>query len=62
MELQANIELNAIDVVKAAMEAGLLLVPAGKKVIRFVPPLIVTETQVDAALQIVDQVMKQVAG
>ncbi len=62
MELQANIELNAIDVVKAAMEQGLLLVPAGKKVIRFVPPLIVTETQVDAALQIVDRVMKQVAG
>ncbi len=62
MELQANIELNAINVVKAAMEAGLLLVPAGKKVVRFVPPLIVTETQVDAALQIVDEVMKQVAG
>ncbi len=62
MELQASIELNAIDVVKAGMEEGLLLVPAGKKVIRFVPPLIVTETQVDKALQIVDKVMKQVAG
>ncbi|MGB6297731.1 MAG: aspartate aminotransferase family protein [Rivularia sp. (in: cyanobacteria)] len=62
MELQASIELNAIDVVKAAMELGLFLAPAGAKVVRFVPPLIVTETEVEAALQIVDRVMKQVAG
>ncbi len=62
MELTSNIELNAIDIVKAAMEQGLLLVPAGKKVVRFVPPLIVTETQVDTALQIVDRVMEQVKG
>ena len=29
----------AIDVVKAAMDQGLLLVPAGTDVVRFVPPL-----------------------
>ena len=57
MELQADIELTAIDVVKAAMNEGLLLVPAGAKVVRFVPPLIVTEAEVDKALQIVDKVM-----
>ncbi|MEM6754517.1 MAG: aminotransferase class III-fold pyridoxal phosphate-dependent enzyme, partial [Cyanobacteria bacterium P01_C01_bin.38] len=62
MELQASIEFNAIDIVKAAMEEGLFLAPAGAKVVRFVPPLIVTEAQVDAALQIVDRVIKQVKG
>ncbi len=51
MELLADIPLTAIDIVKAAMEEGLLLVPAGPKVVRFVPPLIVTEQEVEVALQ-----------
>ncbi|MEB3219460.1 MAG: aminotransferase class III-fold pyridoxal phosphate-dependent enzyme, partial [Nostocales cyanobacterium 94392] len=55
MELQPDIELTAIDVVKAAMNEGLLLVPAGAKVVRFVPPLIVTEAQIDRALQILEK-------
>ncbi len=57
MELKADIELTAGDVVTAAINEGLLLVPAGPKVIRFVPPLIVSEKEVDTALQIVDRVM-----
>ena len=60
VELSADISLNAADVVKAAMEQGLLLVPAGLKVIRLVPPLIVTEAEVDRALQILDRVMLSV--
>ena len=60
VELSADISLNAADVVKAAMEQGLLLVPAGLKVIRLVPPLIVTEAEVDRALQILDRVMVSV--
>jgi len=44
-------EVVAIAIVKAAMEKGLLLVPAGPKVVRFVPPLIVTAEEIDRALQ-----------
>lgn len=44
-------ELTSIDLVKAAMAEGLLLVPAGPKVVRFVPPLIVTAAEVDQALE-----------
>ncbi len=51
MELKADIELTSADVVKAAMAEGLLLVPAGPKVLRFVPPLIVTDREIDQALQ-----------
>lgn len=58
MELAQNIPLTSIDVVKAAMDEGLLLVPAGPKVIRFVPPLIVSESEVNTALQAVEQAMK----
>jgi acetylornithine aminotransferase len=32
------------------MEAGVLVVPAGPKVVRFVPPLIITEQEVAKAM------------
>lgn len=54
MELNTDIELTAIDVVKAAMERGLLLVPAGPKVVRFVPPLIVSAEEVEEAAEVVE--------
>jgi acetylornithine/N-succinyldiaminopimelate aminotransferase len=42
-------------VVGAATEQGLLLVPAGLKVVRFVPPLVITAAEIDEALQKVDR-------
>lgn len=62
MELNADVELTAVDVVKAAMEQGLLLVPAGAKVVRFVPPLIVSAEEVDAAATIVEQSIAKLAA
>ncbi len=62
IELSADISLSGFDVVKAAMDRGLLLVIAGSKVIRLVPPLIVTEAEVDRALQILSEVMVSVVG
>ncbi len=55
LELRSEISLTAADVVNAAINEGLLLVPAGPKVIRFVPPLIVTEAEVNTALQAVEK-------
>jgi acetylornithine aminotransferase len=60
MELNADIEITSADVVKAAIDQGLLLVPAGPKVIRFVPPLIVTEAEVNTALQAFERAMASV--
>lgn len=60
MELKADIALTSIDLVKAAMAQGLLLVPAGPTVVRFVPPLIVTAQEVEQALQAVENVMASV--
>jgi acetylornithine aminotransferase len=62
MELQADIQLTAGDIVKAAMDEGLLLVPAGPKVLRFVPPLIVTEKEVETALQALDKAIATVTA
>jgi acetylornithine aminotransferase len=39
------------DLVGAAMKEGLLLVPAGYNVVRFVPPLIITKEEIDLALE-----------
>ncbi len=55
IELKADIELTSVDVVKAAMAQGLLLVPAGPKVIRFVPPLIVSDQEIEQATQAFEQ-------
>ncbi len=55
MELKADIELTSVEVVKAAMENGLLLVPAGPKVIRFVPPLIVSAQEIDQATETIEK-------
>lgn len=48
VELKAGVA--AVDVVKQAMEEGLLLVPAGASVVRFVPPLVISEDEVAIAL------------
>lgn len=59
MVLKDDPALTSVDVVKTAMAEGLLLVPAGPKVVRFVPPLIVAAEEVDQALQIVDRSLAQ---
>ncbi|NET80451.1 MAG: aspartate aminotransferase family protein [Moorea sp. SIO1F2] len=56
--LKSDIDLTSVDVVKAVMERGLLLVPAGPKVVRFVPPLIVSAGEVDQAALIVEQALQ----
>ncbi|KAM3103194.1 aspartate aminotransferase family protein [Phormidesmis sp. 146-12] len=55
LELSADASFTSIEVVKAAMNEGVLLVPAGPKVVRFVPPLIVTAEEIYLALRSLDQ-------
>ena len=62
MVLREDVELNSIDIVKAAMSEGLLLVPAGPKVLRFVPPLIVSAEEVDRALSLVESAIVKSAS
>jgi acetylornithine aminotransferase len=62
MEIKADIPLTAAEVVKAAMDEGLLLVPAGPKVVRFVPPLIVTEAEINQALKTVDKALAKLTA
>jgi acetylornithine/N-succinyldiaminopimelate aminotransferase len=55
--LREDAATTAIDLVKAAMADGLLLVPAGPKVVRFVPPLVITAGEIDEALSQFDRTL-----
>ncbi|PZV16616.1 MAG: aspartate aminotransferase family protein [Leptolyngbya sp.] len=55
LEIKAEIDLTSAQVVQSGINQGVLMVPAGPKVVRFVPPLIVSAAEIDQALQAVDQ-------
>ena len=57
--LMVGIELDTEvkDIVLKCMEKGLLVINAGAKVIRFVPPLIITKADVDKAIEIIKEVI-----
>jgi acetylornithine/N-succinyldiaminopimelate aminotransferase len=44
-------------VVKAALDQGLLVVPAGANVVRFVPPLTIKSAQIRQAVQLLEQAL-----
>jgi acetylornithine aminotransferase len=59
MELNPASNLTSADVVKICMAEGVLLVPAGPQVLRFVPPLIISASEVDQALASVERAIAQ---
>ncbi len=60
MEISPDVDLTSIDLVKAAMSAGLLLAPAGPKVLRFVPPLVVSPEEVEEAATLLETAIDKV--
>ena len=61
LQIKSDIDLTSIDLVKAAMDEGLLLAPAGPKVLRFVPPLVVSTEEIDEAASILERAIEKVA-
>jgi len=57
--IQAEFPLESRSIVQKAMEKGLLLVPAGTKVVRLVPPLIVSAPEIDRAVELIDQSLQE---
>lgn len=59
MGLMQGLELSADcpvgEVTKKALEKGMLIISASHNVLRFVPPLIITEKEIDEAIEILDQ-------
>ena len=59
--LGLEVSVPARIIVAGCMERGLLALTAGDNVVRFVPPLIITEADVDRAVGILDAVLKEVS-
>lgn len=55
-----ELDVPAADVIKKSIDDGLLLVGAGANVIRFVPSLIITKTEIDEAMTILDKAFTEV--
>ena len=49
--------VNPGDIVSAAAESGLLICTAGKQVLRFVPPLVISKDEIDEAIEILKKVL-----
>ena len=45
-------------IVKTALDGGLVLLPAGDSVIRFVPPLIIKKSEIDRGLEIFEEALR----
>jgi 4-aminobutyrate aminotransferase len=50
------------EVVQACFRRGLLLLGCGENTLRLCPPLVVTEAQVDVAVEILDEALTEVAA
>lgn len=59
MGLMQGVELtiSALEVEKKCIENGMLIVGAGEKVIRFVPPLVITKAQIDEGIRILKKAL-----
>jgi len=55
--LGMELTLEGTDIVRSCMEKGLLINCTNGNVLRFVPPLIITESDVDKAVEILDRAM-----
>ena len=51
-----------MDVVAAAREEGLLTVPAGDNVVRFLPPLVISEEEIGDAVERLDRALTQLSA
>ncbi len=47
-------------IIQACFEKGLLILGCGENVVRFIPPLIITQREADTALTIFEEVLKRV--
>jgi acetylornithine/N-succinyldiaminopimelate aminotransferase len=56
--IAAKLDIETGDIVNECLQRGLLIISAGSKTLRFVPPLIITNHDVDCAIKVLDEVME----
>jgi acetylornithine/succinyldiaminopimelate/putrescine aminotransferase len=48
---------DVLNVILEAIQRGVLLLDAGKNVLRFLPPFIITEKEVDEVIMVLDEIL-----
>jgi predicted acetylornithine/succinylornithine family transaminase len=56
--IAAELDIEAGDIINNCIKKGLFIISAGSKTLRFVPPLIITNQDVDFAINVLDEVME----
>jgi predicted acetylornithine/succinylornithine family transaminase len=56
--IAAELSIEAGHIINQCIKRGLLIISAGSKTLRFVPPLIITNQDVDFAINVLDEVME----
>ena len=59
--IKDNIKTTSLDIVKSALEEKLLLVSAGVKVLRIVPPLTITKKEINELLSRLDKCLMKLS-
>jgi len=59
--LAMELKVKSFPILAALAERGVLALPAGKMVVRFLPPLVISEAQIDAVLEAVSEVLRGVS-
>ena len=55
-----ELTIPAGDIILKALDKGLILITAGQNIIRFVPPLVITEANVDEMVAILDNILAEI--
>ena len=55
--LAIELRKDVYEIIQKAMVKGLLILSAGRTVLRFLPPLIITKEQIDQAIEILDSIL-----
>jgi acetylornithine/succinyldiaminopimelate/putrescine aminotransferase len=60
--LGLELRVEVLNVILEAVRKGVLLLDAGRNVLRFLPPFIITEKEVDEVIVVLDEILNGEAG
>jgi acetylornithine/LysW-gamma-L-lysine aminotransferase len=55
----AELRFDALNILLKAMDRGVLVLDAGRNVLRFLPPLVIEKEQIDKTVSVLDAVLEE---
>jgi acetylornithine/succinyldiaminopimelate/putrescine aminotransferase len=57
--LGVELRFDVLTVIQKCAQKGVLILDAGRNVLRFLPPLVITKEQIDKAITVLDAVLEE---